>query len=169
MASRGGVGWLGLVFAGMAIAFTPGLPSPVVGWVLLGVAAVIALVTMDHWVKVFPGLLAFGILGTILELLDGHALNNPQVPVSRPDGAIVLLVCALGTAISVTLAKRRLRLLDRIALFAFVFCFFWQAAQPKLMRFALGIGLGMLVLAWFYNYLSGRAAHPRKDHLDELS
>lgn len=163
------MGWFGLVFGGMAIAFTPSSHSPVVGWVLLGIAAIIEVATMDHWVKVFPGLLAFGILGGMLELLDGHALNNPPVPVSKHDAAIILVVCVLGTAISATFTKRRLRLLDRVALFAFVFCFFWQAAQPKLMRVALGMGIGVLALAWLYNHLTRQAAQPRSDHLDELS
>ena len=52
-----GFAWLGLVFAGMAIAFTPSPHSPALGWGLLGIAALVLVFTMDRWVKVFPGLL----------------------------------------------------------------------------------------------------------------
>lgn len=154
-----GIAWLGLVFAGMAIAFTPSPHSPAVGWALLALAAAIALVTMDRWVKIFPGLLAYGVLGSLLELSDGHAVGLPQAPVSRTDAIISLLFCAVGAAISVTFAKRKLHVTDRVALFAFVFCFFWQAADPKFMRIALGTGLGLLVLAWLYDHFQHRRGH----------
>ena len=154
-----GFAWLGLVFAGMAIAFTPSPHSPAVGWVLLAVAAAIALVTMDRWVKIFPGLLAYGILGSVLELSDGHAVGLPQAPVSRPDAVISLLFCAVGAAISVTFARRKLHATDRVALFAFVFCFFWQAADPKIMRIALGTGLGLLLFAWLYDHFRHRRSN----------
>lgn len=154
-----GFGWLFLVFSGLAIVTTPTPPPHVLGWALLGVAAVIALVTMDRWVKIFPGLLAYGVLGSLLELSDGHAVGLPQAPVSQTDAVISLLFCAVGTAISVTFARRKLDITDRVALFAFVFCFFWQAADPKLMRIALGTGLGLLVLAWLYDRFQHRRRH----------
>jgi hypothetical protein len=152
-----GMAWLGLVFAGMAIAFTPSPHSVMLGWVLLGLAAVIALPTMNRWVKIFPGLLAYGILGSILELSDGHAVGLPHTPVSRTDAIVSLVFCAVGTAVSVTFASRKLRITDRAALLAFVVCFFWQAADPKLIRVALGAGLALLLLAWLYDRFRSRA------------
>lgn len=146
-----GFGWLFLVFSGLAIVTTPAPPPRSLGWALLALAAVIALMTMDRWVRIFPALLAYGVLGSVLELSDGHAVGLPQAPVSRTDAVISLLVCAIGAAISVTFARRKLHATDRVALFAFVVCFFWQAADPKLMRFALGTGLGLLLLAWLYD------------------
>ena len=89
-----GIAWLGLVFAGMAISFTPSPHSPALGWVFLAVAAAIALMTMDRWVRIFPGLLAYGVLGSLLELLDGHAVGLPEAPVSRTDAVISLLFFA---------------------------------------------------------------------------
>ena len=154
-----GFAWLGLVFAGMAIALTPSPHSPAVGYVLLTVAAIIALVTMDSWVKVFPGLLAYGVLGSVLELLDGHAVGLPHTPVSRSDAITSLLFCAIGAAISITIARRKLNAADRFALFAFVCGFFWQAADPRHMRLALGTGLGLLVLAWLYDRFTSRGRH----------
>jgi hypothetical protein len=156
-----GFAWLGLVFGAIAIAFTPSPHAPVLGWALLALAAVIALVTMDRWVKVFPALLAYGALGSVLTLVDGHAVNHPEVAVSRPEGAVMILFFATAAALSLTFTKRKLQLPDRVALFAFVFCFFWQAVAPNMARFALGFGFSCLFLAWAYDRLLGRR---RPDH-----
>ena len=98
-------------------------------------------------------------LGERIELSDGHAVGLPQAPVSRPDAVISLLFCAVGAAISVTFARRKLHATDRVALFAFVFCFFWQAADPKIMRIALGTGLGLLLFAWLYDHFRHRRSN----------
>src|SRR5580658_3590513 len=78
-----GFAWLSLVFAGMGIALTPSSHSPALGWALLVLAAVVALVTMDRRVNVFSALLPCGVLGSMLTLADGHAVNHPEVSVSR--------------------------------------------------------------------------------------
>ena len=48
-----GAGWLGLVFAGMALAFASSPELPALGWALLVLAASIAFLTMNRWVKIF--------------------------------------------------------------------------------------------------------------------
>ena len=53
-----GLGWLGLVFAGMAIAFSTSKYPPVAGWVLLAIDAIILVSTAHRWVKALPGLRA---------------------------------------------------------------------------------------------------------------
>jgi hypothetical protein len=125
--------WLGLVFAGMAIAFTPSAHSPVLGWGLLTIAGVVLTCTMDRWVKVFPGLLAYGVLGAILMLVNGHAVNHPEVSVTRVKAVILIIAFAAAAGISFTFTKHNLTPPDRIALFTFVVCFFWQAVAPRLM------------------------------------
>jgi hypothetical protein len=89
-----------------------------------------------------------GVINGIITLADGHAVNNPQVPVSRLDALMLIVFCATSSVISRTFTKRRLHVVDRVALFAFIFCFFWQAAAPKMMRLAVGLALGCLLLAW---------------------
>lgn len=168
-----GMAWLGLVFAGMAIAFTPSPHSPAVGWVLLAVAAIILIATMDKWVDVFSALLACAILGGILTIMEAHAVNHPEVKVPRLEGVAMTVLIAAGAMASFTFAKRRLRPLDRVALFAFVFCFFWGAAAPRLALPTLGVGVAWLVAAWAYDRIwcrrspkrpSGRAVDdPRRD------
>jgi len=151
-----GLAWLGLVFAGMAIAFNPSPHSPKLGWGLLGIAALVLVFTMDKWVKVLPGLLAYGVLGSILMLLSGHAVNHPDVLVSKLQAAVLMILFAIAAGLSVTFAKQKLTVPDRVALFVFIFCFFWQAVAPHLMILSLAIGFSCLACAWIYGLLRGR-------------
>jgi hypothetical protein len=146
-----GFAWLGLVFAGLAIAFTPSQHSPALGWSLLAIAACVLIVTMDRWVKVFPGLLAFGVLGSVLTLIDGHVVNHPEVTVPRLEGAVMTLFFVAAAVVSFAVVKHRLTVPDRLALFIFVFCFFWQAVAPRFLLTALAIGLSCLIAAWAYD------------------
>jgi hypothetical protein len=161
-----GIVWLGLVFAGMAIAFTPSPHSPAVGWVLLALAAAIALVTVDRWAKIFPGLLAYGILGSVLSLVDGHAVNHPEVPVSRLEGVVMIAFFTIAAVLSFTFTKRKLHVTDRVALFAFVVCFFWQAVAPNLMWVVLGVGFCFLLFAWLYDHFEHRRGHGSRSESD---
>lgn len=151
-----GFAWLFLVFGGLAIITTPPPPSWVLGWGLLGVAALVLVFTMDRWVKVFPGLLAYGVVGSILMLMSGHAVNHPEVLVSKLEAALLMVFFATAAALSFTFTKHKLTVPDRIALFAFIFCFFWQAVAPRLMLLALAIGFSCLVGAWAYDRLQRR-------------
>jgi hypothetical protein len=146
-----GIVWLGLVFGGLAIAFTPSPHSPVLGFLLIGIAAVILAFTVNKWVKVFPGLLAYGILGSVLTLVEGHVVNHPEVTVSHQKAVAMILYFAGATGLSLTFLKRKLSVVDRFAILAFVFCFFWQAVIPNLMVVALGVGLFCLIIAWAYD------------------
>jgi hypothetical protein len=148
--------WLGLVFAGMAVAFTPSPHPPALGWSLLGIAALVLLFTMDRWVKVFPGLLAYGVVASILMLVNGHAVNHPEVLVPHLEAVLLIAFFSAAAALSFTFAKRKLTVPDRIALFVFILCFFWQAIAPHLMLVVLGIGFSCLVVAWVYDRLQRR-------------
>lgn len=145
-----GFAWLGLVFAGTAIAFTPSPHSPALGWGLLGIAALVLIFTMHRWVKVFPGLLVYGVMGSILMLMDGHAMNHPEIPVSKVEAALLIVFFA-AAALSFTFTKHKLTVPDRIACWLFSFCFFWQAVVPRLMLSALAIGFSCLLAAWAYD------------------
>ncbi len=151
-----GFAWLFLVFGGLAIITSPPPPSAILGWVLLGIAALVLIFTMDRWVKVFPGLLAYGVLGSVLMLVDGHAVNHPEVAVSRFEGVVMIVFFTIAAVLSLTFTKRKLRVTDRVALFGFVVCFFWQAVVPNLMRVVLGVGFCFLLFAWLYDHFQHR-------------
>jgi len=143
--------WLGLVFAGMAIAFSPSPHPPALGWALLSIAALVLVFTMDKWVKVFPGLLAYGVVGSVLMLMNGHAVNHPEVLVPRLEAVTLIVFFAAAAALSFTFTNHKLTVPDRTALFVFILCFFWQAVAPRMMLMALGIGFACLIGAWVYD------------------
>ena len=118
--------WLVLVFSGLGIAFSPQPAFPTIGWTLLTMATVIFLVTMDRWVKALPGILACGVVGGVLTIAAGHTVNHPEVMGSRLDGFAITMLIAISVVLSYRLAKRRLRLLDRVAVFVFALSVFWQ-------------------------------------------
>lgn len=145
------LGWLFLVFGGLAIVTTPPPPSRVVGWSLLLIAALIAILTMDKWVKVFPGLLAYGVFGSILMLLDGHAVNHPEIVIPWYEAVALILFFTAAAGLSFSFTNHKLTVPDRIALFVFIVCYFWQAADQRLMTITLGVGFACLAGAWAYD------------------
>jgi len=142
--------WLGLVFGGMAIAFTPSPHSRMTGWLLLIGAAVIMIATMNRWVKAFPVILCWGVMGGLITIAEGHAVNHPEVLVTRLDATVMTLLFAASAVLSATFS-RKLHLVSRVAIFSFVFCVFWQVANERMMLRALSIGFCALLFAWLYD------------------
>jgi hypothetical protein len=151
-----GMAWLGLVFAGVAIAFTPSPHSPILGWSLLGLAAIIFLVLMDRWIRVFPALMAIGTLSSLGWLFTGHATGNPAVRISRPTALGAALFFAANCALGLSFVGRKLHVVDRIALLALVVGFFWQAVDNHVTVPALGVGFCGLFIAWAYDRIQRR-------------
>lgn len=148
-----GIIWLAVVFAGMAIAFSPSPHRPILGWALLAVAAVVLLLTMGRWVRVFPALLAYGVLRGMLTILDGHLPNRPDMHSARTEATVMTVLLALAALVSVTFGNRKLLLIDRGALLTCVFCFFWQVADKRRMILAPSIGTLALVAAWAVEHI----------------
>jgi hypothetical protein len=119
------VGWLGLVFGGMAMAFSPSPHSPVVGWVLLVFAAVLLVATMDWWVKAFPGLLILATLNGIITVYTGHLINKASIPIPCSEAVIITLFFGASGFLCARFRTRGLNVIDRAALFTFMFCLFW--------------------------------------------
>jgi chromate transport protein ChrA len=118
--------------------------------------------TIHRWMRVFPGLLAYGVVSSVLMFMNGHAINHPEVPVSRLEAALLIVFFAAAAALSFTFTKHKLTLPDRIAVFAFIFCFFWQAVTPRFMLLALMIGFSCLVGAWTHDCLQRRGRRRAK-------
>jgi len=145
-----GVVWLGLVFGGMAIAFSPSPHSRMVGWVLLVLAAVVLVATMDWWVKAFPGLLILATLNGIITVYTGHLINNTSIPIPRSEAIIITLFFGASGFLCARFRTGVLNVIDRAALFTFMFCLFWQAAAPRFAGVAGGVAFCALLLAWTY-------------------
>src|SRR5438552_2032773 len=117
-----GILWLGVVFAGIAIALTPSRYPPIVGWAILTIAAIAFIATMDRWVKSFAGLILLAAFRSCSTIILGHLPENPNKSIP-PLNAVVMTAFLVGSAFLVfSSAERGLKTYDRIALFAFTCC-----------------------------------------------
>jgi hypothetical protein len=134
-----GMFWFGLVIAAIGIAFRPDQTPvvvthsswPVIGWLLLALAAIVLILTTDRWIKVLPGILGAATISGITIMLTGHELNHPEIHVGVAKRAFVTFFVATSAILSSTFVGRSLHIWDRCALFGFVFCSFWQVAAPQ--------------------------------------
>ena len=159
-----GLGWLGLVIAGMGEAFAP--PArPVVGWTLLAVAAIILVLTAHLWVKALPGLLGLATLNALFSIFSGHATNLPSVPISRSDSLVATLLLAVSTALSPSFTIRELRLVDRLALLIYATCIFWGAVDHRVtLPVQMGVATFCLFSAWVYDRIQRRRGQNASGH-----
>jgi hypothetical protein len=160
----GGI-WFALVIWGITNAFGTDAnfseghhPSRVLGYVVLGVAAAIFVATANRWKRVFPGIMLAAMLGSLLELEQGHAVNNPSVLIPRWIAFLQLVVIAVVTALSFTFKKRPLNIVDRIALLAFAASIYvgGEEATRQQLPLALIVGGVCVLAAWAYDRLQRR-------------
>lgn len=148
--------WVWLVVAALAIAFSETAYPRLVGWICLAAAGIIALVTVDKWVKVLPVFLGMSILNALLAVVNGHVGTSSSGTVSRIDASGVLL-CLIASAVCArTFVSRALNRVDRVALMAFLISMGWSIVKglnsfgPLAMLICLGI-------AWAYERSQGSA------------
>ncbi len=123
---------------------------------ILVVVIVVMLATINHWVKYLQVFFGGFILGCLLALGSGHLLNGGPFPRAIAAALVALLVgCSL---IAGTLAKRKLTMLDRMALIAFVAAFVGGLVKgtPTSGLIGLGVGFGCLLALWVHNRYSSR-------------
>ena len=163
-------GIAGLFFAGVSRAFFPASHSRVLGLAFLVISVPVMVVTMNRWVKVLAGLLALAVLNGLISISTGHLLANPTRPMSKLDALYMTVFFAAAAALASTLKGRKLDLVDRIAVLAFV------SSLALLMEYEgthlrpgaplastdftlMGIGLCCLLIAWGYGRLQRRRGH----------
>jgi hypothetical protein len=149
--------WLAFAYVGGVLVSRPetGTHSLWAGWTILLVAVAVMIATMSHWVKYLQVIFGSGILGGLLATGTGHLLNGRPFPRSAAASVTALFVgCSL---ISRTLARRRLTILDRAALIAFLAAFLGGIVRdtPTSGLIGLGIGFGCLSVAWLYDRFIG--------------
>jgi len=150
-----GLVWLAIVFAGLGEAFDAAGQFPegphahrFLGYALLTVAGLTMLIAAEYWKRFFPGIMIAAVLNSLLELLRGHAVNHPSVPVSATTAGIHLLVSAGVAVLTLTFKNRKLSLVDRAALLAFVGVFFWQVVDHRFAEVKLVSGALCILIAW---------------------
>lgn len=160
-----GIAWFGLVLWGILEAFGTEAnfsgghhPSRVLGYLVLIVAAAIFIATANRWKRILPGIMLAATLGALLELQQGHAVNNPSASIPRWIALIQLAVIAGVTALSFTFKRRALNIVDRIALLAFAASIYvgWDEATRQELPLALIVGGVCVLAAWAYDRMRRR-------------
>jgi hypothetical protein len=150
-----GLGWLGLVLGGIVVAFIPQSKyPPVVGWVLLAMAATILVTTAQTWVKAMPGLLGLATLNALIAGLTGHTANLSSAPIPRSDALTAAVLLATSTVLSLSFTSRKIYAVDRIAFLIYAICIFWGAVDHRVtLTLQMGIATFSLFSAWLYDRL----------------
>lgn len=121
---------IGVMFYGLDLFWFPQRRSPehlagrhpfVLGTILLAIVAVILNYTIQRWVTVLPGILAYCIFGGLLAIISGR-IPNTRLPFPRQAAVYLTAYMVIATILTLTFAKRRLTVMDRVALTGFVFC-----------------------------------------------
>jgi hypothetical protein len=114
-----------------------------------GARPVIALVTMDRWVKVLPVFLAYGVLNGLFMVATGHLVNDSSKGIPRGT-AVALTLLGVGSALfGATLRSRRLTKVDRVALSAVVVSLVGGLVNERFTLWSFGLMFCSLAIAWW--------------------
>lgn len=150
--------WLFVAFSGVGVAFTPAPPPHWVGWILITAAACVAIVTVDRWVKMIPGLLAYAAIFAVITAATGYTSAYRSVVMPRGEALVMALLFAGSAGLATTLTSRKLTATDRFALFGVLVSFVTAVASKKMSLAGSGLMFVCLAIAWAHARLSGGAA-----------
>src|SRR5690348_5783317 len=103
-----GIGWGSLVVAGIGLLTKSTKPSPILGWILLIIATVILVLTMDRWKKIIAGLLAYGAVNCFVSIFSGHVTSNSSVHISKVQAIIATIFLITSTALCIRFMDQEL-------------------------------------------------------------
>lgn len=128
--------------------------SVFVGWAALAAALLILVFNLNGWARMLPGLLALASVNALVMAASGHMLNRPSLQVSRGMALGSAAALAVAAVVSAQFHGKRLSLLDRVVLVAYVgFILLGLVSHWVLVSFSLGT----LVLAvpWLDSRIRG--------------
>jgi hypothetical protein len=141
--------WLALVFGGLGTALSQSARYPrFVGWLALCCALIIAVATMEKWVRALPGVFAYGTLNGMYMTWSGHVVNDPSSHISRANALLLTLLGVGAMAASLTFASRRPTSTDRVAILGVLISFFIAITDARLAVFGFSLMFFCLVMAW---------------------
>jgi len=113
--------------------------------------------------------MAVGTFSSFVAIFSGHANTSP-IPVSRPMAMGLMLFFGASTALALTFVGRKLNVVDRIAILAFVSVILWQAFENRVTFLALALAFCALLLAWVFDRVRRRGhIHQSSSTLPNLS
>jgi hypothetical protein len=167
--SRGGVRWgsigIALYVIALWVLLLFGAGGTVMGrthslqllWLAFACIAVILLVAAaDHWVRVFPGILLYGMLNSTRTIFSGHLSIQPETSISRSAALAHTLALAAVTAASFAFYKRKLNQVDRVALLIFISSLACSMVSERAAYVALAIALCSSLVSWGHGHLHRR-------------
>ena len=141
--------------AGVAYSKLPGPKGP--AWVALVVAGGIVVQTAQRWAKVLPGLLILAAFNALISAGTGHLINNTKVPFPREVALAATLLFATSSVLSAQFYDRRLSLVDRTVLVAYVAFVVWGWLTNRFLT-SLTLGVVAFSVAWLnHRYRQHRA------------
>ena len=102
------------------VGYTP--RSRLFGWIFFVAGASVAVMTVNKWAQVLPGIFGVATLNSLMILITGHALNQPSVPVSRWIGLLLTAVMVSASVVTSDFAGRRLTKIDNATCFGILSC-----------------------------------------------
>lgn len=147
----------GLLVGGAGIAFSEIPGSKAIGYACLAAGAAILVSTMQLWARRFSGFLLMGALAALIQLLTGKQLNNSSIQVPRWISLLGAALMLSSSALFLELKKRRLSLVDRVALILWAALVIWGVYSTAFL-IPLTLSVVVLVLA----HLTHRAKKRRQ-------
>jgi hypothetical protein len=141
------------------LGYTP-RPWPL-GWALFVSGTTAAVLTVDRWAKALPGIFGVATLNSIIILADGHALNQPSVPVPRWTGALLTAIAAGASAATAKFVDRDLENIDPASFSASLSCFvaMYVCIMAPVERWEIPVATGLIgciAVLWARSFRSVR-------------
>jgi uncharacterized membrane protein len=150
--------WNCLAFVGVGLAVSETGDHRVLGWLLVAIAALVAVITMDRWVRRLQAFLGLPILSGILVLVSGHMGADPSNKFSRTTALVLLIGFVACSLLARSLASRELNVIDRAALLGFLVSVGWLFASFPSFQ-GLGLMICCLLIAWAHERYRRQRVH----------
>ncbi len=129
-------------------------------WLAFACIAVILLVAAaDHWVRVLPGILAYGTLNAAGTIFSGHLTNHPEISIPRSTALAHTLAFAAISGASVLFYKHKLSRVDRIALLVFISSLACATVSDQVAYTAFAIALCSSLVSRGYAHMHSHSSH----------
>lgn len=135
------------------------------GWMELGVACVLLLLTADIWLLLLAGYALFGLGKSVLVLVIGHNIYAPYAALPRLEAAWIAFFALATLVLLIRFAGSRPTIFDRFVLTFYVFALAWHgnmknSSLPDPWQIA---GLVALAIAWCIDWWKKHEqSHARK-------
>lgn len=149
--------WLFLAFVGMGAVQPPeGRVPPIVGWLCLGAAALIAVLATERWVKAFPAILGYGVCNGLFMIATGHLVNDASKAIARVTAAVITVLAAGATIIAIPLASRRPTGIGRLAAFGVFASLLLGLVNERFTVWSFTLMFWFVALAWWADRIRRR-------------